>query len=80
MAAPRLSNAPSSSVLCGFRLRLAQLDRKIAEGKNFTEVDSNTYLAWNNSYCRTLARLGIEPPRKGSKPSIKSILAKAQAP
>ena len=61
-------------------LRLAQLDRKIAEGKNSTEVDSNTYLAWNNSYCRTLARLGIEPPRKGSKPSIESTLAQAQAP
>ena len=32
-----LSNAPCGS------LRLAQLDRKIATGKNFTEVDSNTY-------------------------------------
>jgi hypothetical protein len=42
-------------------LRLAQLDRKIAGGQNFTEIDSNTYLAWNNSLVRTLARLGIEP-------------------
>ncbi|CEF48881.1 unnamed protein product [uncultured bacterium] len=54
-------------------LRLAQLDRKIAGGKNFTEIDSNTYLAWNNSYCRTVARLGIVK-RNGSRPSHADIL------
>src|SRR5262250_3403950 len=29
-------------------LRLAMLDKKIAAGKEFTQIDSNTYLAWNN--------------------------------
>lgn len=47
-------------------LRLAQLDRKIASGRDFTEIDSNTYLAWNNSLTRTLAKLGVEPNRPRS--------------
>src|SRR5437879_5746590 len=38
-------------------LRLVLLDRKIASGRDFTQIDSNTYLAWSNSYTRTLARL-----------------------
>jgi hypothetical protein len=61
-------------------LRLAQLDRKIADSKNFTEIDSNCYLAWNNSLVRTLARLGIEPSKpRSAKPSLDSILAGASA-
>src|SRR5258708_4162290 len=40
-------------------IRLAMLDKKIESGKDFTQVDSNTYLAWNNSLVRTMARLGI---------------------
>ena len=54
-------------------LRLAQLDRKIADGKNFTEIDSNTYLAWNNSFIRTLAKLGIESKVNGSRPSVRGL-------
>jgi hypothetical protein len=60
-------------------LRLAQLDRKIADGKNFTQIDSNCYLAWNNSLVRTLARLGVEPKSATSRPSLQSILAEASA-
>ena len=44
-------------------LRRAQLDRKIASGRDFTEIDSNTYLAWNNSLVRTLRALGLDPNR-----------------
>src|SRR5207253_1309538 len=31
-------------------LRLAMLDKKIASGRDFTQIDSNTYLAWSNSF------------------------------
>ena len=41
------------------RLRLACMDRKFAESGTFTEHDSRTYLAWSNSYTRTLLRLGV---------------------
>jgi hypothetical protein len=62
-------------------LRLAQLDHKIAAGgTDFTQVDSAVYLGWHNSYCRTVARLGITTKQNGTKPSLESILAKGRAP
>jgi hypothetical protein len=59
-------------------LRLAQLDRKIASGRDFTQIDSNTHLAWNNSLTRTLARLGIEPQANGSRQSLDEIIAELE--
>jgi hypothetical protein len=47
-------------------LRLALLDRKLASGRDFTEIDSNVYLAWSNTLTRTIARL---QPANGSSPS-----------
>jgi len=57
-------------------LRIALLDRKLASGCDFTEVDSNVYLAWSNSLTRTLARLGLDPPTP-PRPKLTDILAEA---
>ncbi|WP_428488628.1 hypothetical protein [Rhodopila sp.] len=46
---------------CQLKLRLSVMDRAFAErGGEQTELDSRTYLAWSNSFTRTLARLGVE--------------------
>jgi len=50
-------------------VRIEMLDRKIEKGEGFTQVDSNTYLAWHNSLVRTLARLGIRRPDASSTPA-----------
>jgi hypothetical protein len=43
------------------RLRLAVMDRAFAEaGGTMTAHDSRTYLAWSNSYSRTLRQLGLK--------------------
>jgi len=42
------------------RIRLAMMESKVATG-DFTEQDSNCYLAWANTLGRLLARLGLEP-------------------
>ena len=54
--------------LAWLSVRIAMLDRKIEKGESFTQVDSNTYLAWHNSLVRTLARLGIKRPDSSSTP------------
>jgi hypothetical protein len=46
---------------CWVQLRLAMLDKKLASGRDFTEIDSNVYLAWANTLARTLVRLGVKP-------------------
>jgi hypothetical protein len=57
-------------------VRIAMLDRKIEKGESFTQVDSNTYLAWHNSLVRTLARLGIKRPDSSSTPpALTRVLA-----
>jgi hypothetical protein len=56
-------------------LRLAMLDKKIASGKEFTEIDSNTYLAWNNSLARTLDKLGARVDNQPKQPSLTAYLA-----
>lgn len=38
-------------------LRISMLDVKLASGRDFTEIDNNSYLAWSNSLTRTLAKL-----------------------
>jgi hypothetical protein len=61
-------------------LKISLLDRKIASGKDLTQIDTNVYLAWVGSLARLLTRLGIEPKREGTKPSLESIIAKAASP
>jgi hypothetical protein len=60
-------------------LKLAMLDEKLATGKDFTEVDSNTYLAWNNSCVRTLARLNETSRRSSTRKPLAAILAEKRA-
>src|SRR5438105_1389891 len=54
---------------CWLQLRISLLDRKIASGRDLTEIDSNTYLAWQNSLVRTLARLGLDPAKSNNSSS-----------
>jgi hypothetical protein len=51
---------------CWLQLRLALMDKKLAQGHNLTEIDSNSYIAWSNALVRTMSRLGFEPKRNGS--------------
>lgn len=61
-------------------VRLALLDRKIEQGKAFTQIDSNTYLAWHNSFVRSLRVLGIKQIRTvGSRSSINEYLASLES-
>jgi hypothetical protein len=50
-------------------LRIALLDKKLASGRDFTQIDSNVYLAWANSLSRMLVKLGIEPPGAIKRPT-----------
>jgi hypothetical protein len=63
---------------CWLQLRVSLLDRKIAAGEAFTEIDNNTYIAWCNALVRTMARLGVVTKRS-SRPSLDTILADAGA-
>jgi len=47
---------------CWLQLRMAMLDKKIASGRDFTQIDSNTYLAWNNKPDTNPARLVLHLP------------------
>jgi hypothetical protein len=49
---------------CWLQLRLSMLDKKLAAGRDFTQIDSNVYLAWHNSLIRTLVKLGLNPKPK----------------
>ena len=64
---------------CFLQLRLSMLDKKLLSGRDFTQIDSNVYLAWNNSLIRTLVKLGINPKRNLNIPSLDEILAEAEA-
>jgi hypothetical protein len=58
------------------RLRLACMDRRFAEAGTFTEHDSKTYLAWSNSYSRTLRQLGMKGAAERG-PTLAEIMAAA---
>jgi hypothetical protein len=62
-------------------LRLALLDKKLASGRDFTECDSNTYLAWVGSLRRSLVCLkpanGSSPPPNGQL--VNEIMAEIAA-
>jgi hypothetical protein len=60
---------------CWLSLRIAMLDKKLASGRDFTEVDSNVYLAWSNTLARTVARLGLGAPAPAS-PTLSDYLSK----
>jgi hypothetical protein len=63
---PTVTQAAIIERACWVNLRGAMMDAKVATG-DFTEQDSNCYLAWANTLGRLLARLGLEPaaaPRK----------------
>ena len=44
-------------------LKIAQMDKKIMLNSDFSERDSEFYLAWTNTYCRILKML---PQREGA--------------
>jgi hypothetical protein len=56
------------------QLRIALMDKKLVQGGNMTEMDSNTYIAWSNALVRTMSRLGFSRKRNG-KASLDEILA-----
>src|ERR1700730_12280035 len=60
---------------CWLSLRLAMLDKKLASGRDFTEIDSNVYLAWSNTLSRTVARLGLDVPASASTVDPMEVLA-----
>jgi hypothetical protein len=51
---------------CFLQIRLALMDKKLADGHNLTEIDSNSYIAWSNALVRTMSRLGVEPKSNGT--------------
>jgi hypothetical protein len=44
---------------CVLSLRLAQIDRKIFEEQEFTVIDNNQAVAWQNAMTRCLVALGV---------------------
>jgi hypothetical protein len=42
------------------QIRISMMDRDFAAGCVQTEHDSRTYLAWSNSFTRTLRELGLK--------------------
>lgn len=42
------------------RLHLEMLDARALQNGTMLDSDSKTYLAWSNSYVRTVARLGVD--------------------
>jgi hypothetical protein len=61
---------------CVLSLRLAQIDKKIYEEREFTLVDNNYTVAWQNALTRTLVALGVhqEAARNGVA-SLEAVLA-----
>jgi hypothetical protein len=51
------------SQACDLQLRIAVMNRKFMATGVFTEHDSRTFLAWNNSLARLLRQLGLKPAK-----------------
>jgi len=64
--APTVAQAAIIERACWVNLRCAMMDGKVATG-DFTEQDSNVYLAWANTLRRLLAALDLQPT--AAKPS-----------
>lgn len=45
---------------CELQLRIATMNRKFQASGEFTEHDSRTFLAWNNSLSRLLRQIGLK--------------------
>lgn len=63
---------------CQLTLRLALMDRKLAEAGDQSEHDIRTYTTWCNALTRTLVRIGLKgaPERV---PTLKDYLASRAA-
>jgi hypothetical protein len=67
---------------CWLSLRIALLDRKLASGHDFTQIDSNVYLAWVGSLRRTISCL--QPTKNGKtnalplQQRLASLMAEAE--
>lgn len=61
------------------RLRIALMDRKLAEQGTLTDHDARTYIAWSNALIRTVARLGTKGVAKAA-PSLADYLASNAEP
>jgi hypothetical protein len=61
---------------CELQLRIAIMNRKFMQTAEFTEHDSRTFLAWNNSLTRLLARIGL----KGIRPPQPTLVEMMRAP
>jgi hypothetical protein len=57
---PTVAQAAIIERACWVNLRCSMMDAKVATG-DFTEQDSNVYLAWANTLRRLLDALGLEP-------------------
>lgn len=63
------------------RLHIRLMDNRTAEGRELTELDSRTYLAWVNSLRLMMEALGPAVPMPDDKPtSLKAHLARQAVP
>jgi hypothetical protein len=61
---------------CVLSLRLAQIDRKIFEEREFTVMDNNQAVAWQNAMTRCLVALGVRSQAAKNGPAaLTAILA-----
>ncbi len=56
-------------------LRLHLMDRETIRASGMTERNGREYLAWNNSYSRTVSQLGLQGPRE-KPPTPAEIMAR----
>ena len=63
------------------RLHLRLMDNRTADGREMTEHDSRTYLAWTGSLSRLMRDLGPAVPLPAARPrSLQAIIAGSAAP
>jgi hypothetical protein len=72
--APSTSQAMIIEQAAQLRLRIALMDRKLAESGTLTDHDGRQYIAWSNALIRTVARLGTKGVAKAA-PSIADYIA-----
>ena len=60
---------------CQLALRIAMMDRKLAEDGEPTDHDSRTYLAWSAHYARLLAQLGMAAAPSQNAPGLPRLLS-----
>jgi hypothetical protein len=60
---------------CMLALHVAKMEARAAEGRVMSEQDSRQYLAWSNSYTRTLRQLGT----KGAPPAPQTLAERRAA-